>query len=83
MVKIGIEIEYLPGVEDPEAINIEKNLKVLGFKTVNRVTIKKFYEIDVSENDKTPEKTAQKLAEKLLANKIIQKYNIRKVEQVK
>ncbi|MGC8506013.1 MAG: phosphoribosylformylglycinamidine synthase subunit PurS [Thermoplasmata archaeon] len=83
MVKIGIEIEYLPGVEDPEAINIEKNLKVLGFKTVDRVTIKKFYEIEVSDSDRTPEKTAQKLAEKLLANKIIQKYNIRKVEQVR
>ncbi len=77
MVRIGVEIEYLPGVEDPEALNIGKNLLILGFDRVKHVSIRKTYVLDIDGDRQHAESTAKDIAEKLLVNKIIQNYRIK------
>ena len=77
MVRIGVEIEYLPGVEDPEALNIGKNLLILGYERVKKVSIRKTYLLDISGSMEEAEKIARDIAEKLLVNKIIQSYRIK------
>ncbi len=79
MVRIRIEISYLKGVEDPEALTIRKNLNILGFKSVKNVSTVRSYEIEFSDETEDPEKETREMAEKLLVNPVIHQYRISRV----
>ena len=76
MVRIRIEISYLEGVEDPEALTLQHNLGVLGYDSIDRTRIMKIYELSFSEDEHTAMGMAKAIAENLLINPVINKYEI-------
>lgn len=77
MPVISVEIKFLPGVEDPEALTIQKNLKLLGYSGIKSVRTSKTYQFDIDVGDADPRETVKEISEKLLANPVIQSYTIR------
>lgn len=77
MARISVEIKFHPGVEDPEALTIEKNLKLLGYEGIKSVKTSKTYEFEFDESNADPEKTVREISEKLLANPVIQSFTIK------
>lgn len=77
MARISVEIKFLPGVEDPEALTIQKNLRLLGYEGVNSVRTSKTYEFEIDEVKANPRNTVKEIAEKLLANPVIQSFTIK------
>lgn len=77
MPVISVEIKYLPGVEDPEALTIHKNLKLLGYSGIKSIKTSKTYTFDIEVGDSDPKDMVKDISEKLLANPVIQSYTIR------
>jgi len=77
MVTAEVKIELKEGVADPEGMNTEKTLKLLGWN-VEKVETGKLFEIDLGD-DISKEKARDEVEEmcnKLLANPVIQTYEI-------
>lgn len=77
MARIRVEIEFLPGVEDPEALTIHKNLRLLGYDSIKSVRTSKTYEFEIDDTTEKPEVIVKEIAERLLANPVIQSFKIR------
>lgn len=77
MARISVEIKFLPGVEDPEALTIQKNLRLLGYGSVKSVRTSKTYEFDIDDSEQNPGGVVKEIAEKLLANPVIQSFKIK------
>jgi phosphoribosylformylglycinamidine synthase len=76
MGKIRVEVRYLPGVEDPEAITISRNLQILGYDSVGSVSVSKVYQFEIG-NRENGMKQVNEVARKLLCNEVIQEYDIK------
>ena len=64
-------------VLDPQGQVIQKTLNGMGFNNVNEVRQGKFFEVEISENNKEISKTkVEEMCQKLLANLIIEDYKI-------
>ena len=76
-MKIRVHIARKNGVLDPQGKAISNALGSLGFAGINNVRQGKFIEIDVAENnpDKARE-AAEAMCRKLLANTVIEDYQI-------
>ncbi len=78
MVTAEVKIELKEGVADPEGMNTEKTLKLLGWD-VEKVETGKLFEIELG--DGIPEEEArdevEEMCKKLLANPVIQTYDIK------
>lgn len=77
MPVVRVDVEYLQGVEDPEALTILKNLNVLGYKNVKSVRTVKSYEFSMDGTETDSLRAADEIASKILTNPVIQKYTIR------
>ena len=76
-MKIAINVHLKKGVLDPQGKAVLHALKTLGFKEVEDVRIGKQILIDINTNDKKEAITkANEMAEKLLANPVIENYEI-------
>ena len=76
-MKAVVHITLKKGVLDPQGKAIENALKTLGFDQVKNVRQGKFIEIELDEKDITKaEKQVAKMSEKLLANTVIENYQI-------
>ncbi|MFP4000361.1 MAG: phosphoribosylformylglycinamidine synthase subunit PurS [Thermoplasmata archaeon] len=77
MVTAEVKIELKEGIADPEGMNTEKTLKLLGWD-VEKVQTGKLFEIVLGEG--VPEEEARSevedMCKKLLANPVIQTYDI-------
>ena len=76
-MKAQVHITLKKGVLDPQGKAIENALKTLGFDQVTNVRQGKFIEIELDEKD--PEKAetqVAKMSETLLANTVIEDYQI-------
>ena len=76
-MKVRVDVMLKNGVLDPQGKAIGHALSTLGFKGVGEVRAGKVIELDVAET--TPDKareTAKNMAEKLLANLVIEDYRI-------
>lgn len=76
MARVRIEIRYLTGVEDPEALTIKKNLNILGFKSVESISTVRTYEVEISDKSPDPVREGEEMAEKLLVNPVIHQYKV-------
>ena len=81
MSRVRIEIRYLQGVEDPEALTIRKNLSTLGYRSVSSVSSVKIYELEISDDVDDPVSVGKELAEKLLVNPVIHQYEVKKISE--
>ena len=76
-MKIRVDVMLKDGVLDPQGKAISHALTTLGFSGVEDVRAGKVIELDIAEDN--PEKareTAKNMAEKLLANLVIEDYRI-------
>ncbi len=80
MPVIRVDVEYLPGVEDPEAITILKNLKILGYDTITETRTAKSYEFRIEGKLEEARSTVDEIASKILTNPVIQKYSLQVVD---
>ncbi len=77
MVTVDIWIELKAGVADPEGQNTKKALELLGFKGIKNVKAVKVFEVELDSPPADAKKQAEEMCRKLLANPVIQKYDIR------
>ena len=76
-MKISIVITLKKDVLDPQGITIKKALESMSFNNINNVRQGKYFEIDLDEkNLKNAEKQVIDMCEKLLANLVIEDYQI-------
>ena len=73
-MKVTVKIMLKNGVLDPQGKAIEHALDTLGFEGVESVRQGKIIELDVSEN--TSKNDIEKMCEQLLANPVIEDYEI-------
>ena len=80
-MKAGVHITLKPGVLDPQGKAIANALKSLGFSGVNQIRQGKYIEIDLDEtNPERARETVEAMCSKLLANLIIEDYEIELLE---
>ena len=76
-MKVRIHISLKPGVLDPQGQAIGNALKSLGFAGVGEVRQGKLIELELAEKDADKARADIKaMCEKLLANTVIEKYEI-------
>ena len=80
MPVVRVKVEYLPGVEDPEALTILKNLNILGYESIKSVRTTKSYEFNIDSDVNRSNKMAEEIAGSILTNPVIHKYSIRVLE---
>tara|TARA_Y100001935_G_C17079900_1_gene395783 strand:- start:1 stop:216 length:216 start_codon:yes stop_codon:yes gene_type:complete len=67
-------------VLDPQGKVVGQTLKNIGISNLNSIRQGKFFEIDLDENDsKKGEMKVKEMCEKLLANQIIEDFQIKKI----
>jgi phosphoribosylformylglycinamidine synthase len=77
-MKVRVFVSLKPGVLDPQGRAVHHALEGLGFGGVHDVRVGRLIEIDVA--DGTSDETLREMCEKLLANMVIEKYRIEKLE---
>jgi len=76
-MKAKIKVTLKNGVLDPQGKAIEGALGSMGFDGVNSVRQGKYFEVELSETDKSKAQAALKtMCEKLIANTVIENYEI-------
>ena len=76
-MKAKVKVTLKNGVLDPQGKAIEGALGSLGFSGVNSVRQGKYFEVDLAETDKSKAQAALKsMCEKLIANTVIENYEI-------
>lgn len=76
-MKATVKITLKYGVLDPQGKAIEKSLGQLGFLGVNEVRQGKLIELDIdADSPEAAEKQITEMCEKLLANTVIENYDI-------
>lgn len=63
------------GILDPQGLAVEQALPALGFQGVTGVHVGRLIELDVPDPDRLPE-----MCEKLLANPLVEDYDIELIE---
>jgi len=76
-MKAKVHVTLKPGVLDPQGKAVEGALAALGFAGVESVRQGKFLEIELAGDDMdAAERQVAEMCEKLLANTVIEKYDI-------
>lgn len=76
-MKARVHVTLKPGVLDPQGKAVEGALAALGFAGVESVRQGKFLEIELAGDDKAAaEQQVAEMCEKLLANTVIEKYDV-------
>jgi phosphoribosylformylglycinamidine synthase PurS subunit len=80
-MKANVHVTLKRGVLDPQGKAIGHALGSLGFDGVGEVRQGKFIELELSENDRdAARKTVEAMCQKLLANTVIEDYQIELVD---
>jgi phosphoribosylformylglycinamidine synthase PurS subunit len=75
-VKARVLIRPKEGILDPQGKAVERALPALGFSGIDHVRVGRMVELEVDDADQLPA-----LCEKLLANPLIEDYEIESVEE--
>jgi len=79
-LKFAVTITLKKDVLDPQGKVVGQTLKNIGIENLNSIRQGKFFEIDLNESDSTKGETKVKeMCEKLLANQIIEDFQIKKL----
>lgn len=78
-----VEVTHLPGVLDPQGATVERALPALGYQNVTDVRIGKCIRLVVDAPDReTARSQVETMCERLLANPVIEAYEIELTELV-
>jgi len=79
-LKFAVTITLKKDVLDPQGKVVGQTLKNIGIKNLNSIRQGKFFEVDLEESDqKKGEAKVKEMCEKLLANQIIEDFQIEKI----
>tara|TARA_B100000524_G_C23603621_1_gene353529 strand:- start:84 stop:323 length:240 start_codon:yes stop_codon:yes gene_type:complete len=79
-LKFAVTITLKKDVLDPQGKVVGQTLKNIGIENLNSIRQGKFFEIDLDESDSTQgEAKVREMCEKLLANQIIEDFQIKKI----
>ena len=79
-MKFAVTITLKKDVLDPQGKVVGQTLKNIGIENLNSIRQGKFFEIDLDESDsKKGEMKVKEMCEKLLANQIIEDFQIKKI----
>ena len=79
-MKFSVTVTLKKDVLDPQGKVVGQTLKNMGIKNLNQVRQGKFFEIDLDESDSNKgEIKVREMCEKLLANQIIEDFQIKKI----
>ena len=80
-MKAKIHVTLKQGILDPQGKAIEQALATLGYTSARNVRVGKYLELDLNEKDKAKaEVEVKSMCEKLLANPLIEDYEVVAVE---
>lgn len=80
-MKVWVSVTLKPDVLDPEGVAVRRAASELGYDAVAGVRQGKLFEIELTEVDETRARAlALELADKLLANPVIETFDIARVE---
>jgi phosphoribosylformylglycinamidine synthase PurS subunit len=78
-----VEVSHLPGILDPQGATVERALPALGYENVSAVRIGKCIRLTVDAPDlEAARSQVEAMCEKLLANPVIEAYDIELTELV-
>ena len=76
-----VEVTHLPGVADPQGATVERQLPQLGYTNVTAVSIGKSIRLVVeTESEAAARAQIEEMCERLLANPVIEAYDIELTE---
>lgn len=78
MARVAVDVMLKPGILDPQGQAIAGALPSLGFEAVRSVRQGKHFEIELDGDD--PVAAARAIAERLLANPVIEDFDVRPLE---
>ena len=79
-MKFAVTITLKKDVLDPQGKVVGQTLKNIGIENLNSIRQGKFFEIDLNESDSIKgEAKVKEMCEKLLANQIIEDFQIKKI----
>ena len=79
-MKFAVTITLKKDVLDPQGKVVGQTLKNIGIENLKSIRQGKFFEIDLDESDTASgEAKVRKMCEKLLANQIIEDFQIKKI----
>ena len=77
MTRVVVDVMLKPEILDPEGQAVERALPSLGLDGVRSVRIGKHIELEVDDDVADPEALVAEVADKLLANMVIEAYTVR------
>ncbi len=81
--RVVVEVTLREGISDPEGATIERALPALGFTAVSAVTAGRLFRMSVEADDgEGALATGRRLAERLLANPVIEDAKVRLEQRV-
>lgn len=82
MKKVNVYITWKQGVLDPQGKAIQQSLNSLGFQEIQGVRVGKYIELEVEDGPDIEERVKE-MCERLLANPVIEDYEIATSEEVR
>ncbi|WP_164670147.1 phosphoribosylformylglycinamidine synthase subunit PurS [Virgibacillus doumboii] len=82
MKKVTVHVTLKQGVLDPQGKAIQTSLNSLGFQEVEEARVGKYIELYIGESENV-EARVQEMCDKLLANPVIEDYEIAMEEAVR
>ena len=80
-MKFSVIVTLKKDVLDPQGKVVSQTLKNMGIVNLNNIRQGKYFEVDINEkNERQAEDQVKKMCEKLLVNKIIEDFKIKKSE---
>lgn len=77
MFKVRVKITLRESILDPQGNATQHALQTLGFDTIDRVRIGKIVEMDIeADNEESALKLATEASEKLLANPVMEDFEV-------
>ena len=80
--KVTVYVTYKDSVLDPQGEAVKGAVHRMGYESVENIRIGKYFEIQVSKDEKDVEQVIEEICDKLLANVVMEtyRYDIQEVE---
>ncbi|MEL6821565.1 MAG: phosphoribosylformylglycinamidine synthase subunit PurS [Calditrichota bacterium] len=76
-MKVAVKVRLKPSILDPQGKTVNNALHQLGYDSINSVRIGRLIELDVDSDDKAEvERIVREASEKLLANTVMEDFEI-------
>jgi phosphoribosylformylglycinamidine synthase len=76
--KAIVRVRLKEGVLDPQGVTIQKALTQMGYGEFGSVRTGKFFELEIANNDGDIDRRLDEVCSKLLANPVIETYEVEK-----